>query len=981
MPGQPRRAGRRARRGRRSATQVSPDRRAVAQQPRQHRRPAARVRPPRARCRRLSTPSTSSRTDGGPGRRGGPARRRDLLASRSTSRTVRSGSSPPIAVPVCGSAAASAASAPPPDSITWTCSSSGPEPATRPRGARCGAAWCARCVGRRRPASVPPVGEVELERLAAPGGRAGRAGRCAAGCRWSRRPARSSVRGREPVGQRGQPGSVRRPRARSARRARVDRPGRGAQVAVARRGSRRPGVPPGGQHPPRTPGPSAARGAPRRRRAPPATAAERALPVRRYARPGQVDREVRGRRACPGRRGSRASSVVRRQMPQRCSWPGSRATRRRRAAGWPARGARRATGPAERSTTRPRTNAGQFLGERRELVDDDDQPRQVDVLGQIRDVGDPVRGEDRLAPGQLGGQRPQGPGGRLAVQVGDHADRVRQRGRLGEGGAALVVDQQERAAVRADGSGPGWRSRVCSSSDLPEPGRAGDQRVRARRGTGRPPPARRPSGPASARSRRRAGDHSPVTRSASSTRRPALGQVQQAHRAGQRASRRRPGRARPGRGRSGAADAGQPVDRGRRARSAAPRHRRTRRRPSPRRAGTTRRAATGSSASEVAAVRIEHPDVASRSRRTRGQAAVQWPVDDHDRPALRHRRPTRSAATPAAARGGRPGPSSADEQPGVGLGARGTGRADVHAGRAQVRQPAGPLPGRQYAAHRRAGADRGHPAGAARSAGRSPRRGRHRVYSRGPTTARPPSRRRSTTAGQVLGRVRLSGPVAVDADDAGPARARRPSRTVSCIGVAGRAAPEQVGAPARRGRRASRDRDGRTRRPGLAARTASASRASRLEHSPRVRGRLPAAAASSGPSVGEPGAHGDDRAEQGEEQERRRAEQPGHQHAADRGQGDGDPREPTRRRRRRWTGEGDLDARRPGDRGGAAGGAPDASRPIPGATLAPLCTGAARVSARRAQADDGPDGPGTGLRAQFRRRRGGCRWSSRGRRP
>ena len=81
----------------------------------------------------------------------------------------------------------------------------------------------------------------------------------------------------------------------------------------------------------------------------------------------------------------------------------------------------------------------------------------------------PCVGQDRLAAGQLGGQRAQGPGGRLAVEVGDQADGVRQRGGLGEGGAALVVDEQERAAVRRMVRAASPAIRVCSSSDLPEP--------------------------------------------------------------------------------------------------------------------------------------------------------------------------------------------------------------------------------------------------------------------------------------------------------------------------------------------------------------------------------------------------------------------------------------------------------------------------------------------------------------------------------
>src|SRR4051812_44599399 len=54
-----------------------------------------------------------------------------------------------------------------------------------------------------------------------------------------------------------------------------------------------------------------------------------------------------------------------------------------------------------------------------------------------------------LAPPQLGGERLQGPLGQVSVQVGDQADRVRQRRAALERRAALVVDQYERHLVRA----------------------------------------------------------------------------------------------------------------------------------------------------------------------------------------------------------------------------------------------------------------------------------------------------------------------------------------------------------------------------------------------------------------------------------------------------------------------------------------------------------------------------------------------------
>ena len=91
---------------------------------------------------------------------------------------------------------------------------------------------------------------------------------------------------------------------------------------------------------------------------------------------------------------------------------------------------------------------GQFLGQGGELVDHDDQPGELHLLREGGDVGDGMGRQDRLPAGELGAERPQGARGALAVEVGDQADGVRERGRLGEGGAALVVDEQERAPVR-----------------------------------------------------------------------------------------------------------------------------------------------------------------------------------------------------------------------------------------------------------------------------------------------------------------------------------------------------------------------------------------------------------------------------------------------------------------------------------------------------------------------------------------------------
>jgi hypothetical protein len=107
------------------ATQVSP----AAAPSRRSRSRSADPRPGSLSSRSVltaSTPSTRSRILGpSPGP---PPDRRPAIscASRSTSRTVRSASSPPTTVPPCGSRAASAPSAPAPASRTWTCRSPGP---------------------------------------------------------------------------------------------------------------------------------------------------------------------------------------------------------------------------------------------------------------------------------------------------------------------------------------------------------------------------------------------------------------------------------------------------------------------------------------------------------------------------------------------------------------------------------------------------------------------------------------------------------------------------------------------------------------------------------------------------------------------------------------------------------------------------------------------------------------------------------------
>ena len=82
-----------------------------------------------------------------------------------------------------------------------------------------------------------------------------------------------------------------------------------------------------------------------------------------------------------------------------------------------------------------------------------------------------------------------------------------------------------------------------------------------------------------------------------------------------------------------------------------------------------------------------------------------------------------------------------------------------------------------------------------------------------------------------------------------------------------------------------------------------------LEELEGVGGGVLPPAATARPAVGQPGAQGDDRAEQGEEQERRGVQEPGHEHARHGGKGDRHPGQLPSGRWRRRPGEGDLDLR------------------------------------------------------------------------
>ena len=118
-----------------------------------------------------------------------------------------------------------------------------------------------------------------------------------------------------------------------------------------------------------------------------------------------------------------------------------------------------------------------------ELVDDDHQPRHGlvarlhggDVVLNVLGVG--VL-ELMLTAPQLGAQRLQRPGRQVPVEVGDHADRVREARAVLEGGTALVVHEHEGHRLgriaHAQGGDEGLKQ-----LGLTRTGRAGHQGVRA----------------------------------------------------------------------------------------------------------------------------------------------------------------------------------------------------------------------------------------------------------------------------------------------------------------------------------------------------------------------------------------------------------------------------------------------------------------------------------------------------------------------
>src|SRR3954452_11623258 len=95
--------------------------------------------------------------------------------------------------------------------------------------------------------------------------------------------------------------------------------------------------------------------------------------------------------------------------------------------------------PSLRDSQQARYEPGQFLGQRRELVDDEHQSWQsAAARAEAAQVGRPFGGQQCFAPADLAVERREDAVRELIVEVGDEADRVRQVGTLGESRTALV---------------------------------------------------------------------------------------------------------------------------------------------------------------------------------------------------------------------------------------------------------------------------------------------------------------------------------------------------------------------------------------------------------------------------------------------------------------------------------------------------------------------------------------------------------------
>ena len=106
----------------------------------------------------------------------------------------------------------------------------------------------------------------------------------------------------------------------------------------------------------------------------------------------------------------------------------------------------------------PVDELGDLVDQGGELVNHDDEAGRgigVAAVFQLQQVFGPLLLQQPLPMVQLGVQGHQHPAHQMGVQIGDQAHRVGQLHAITEGGAALVVHEQERHPGRAVGNGQG----------------------------------------------------------------------------------------------------------------------------------------------------------------------------------------------------------------------------------------------------------------------------------------------------------------------------------------------------------------------------------------------------------------------------------------------------------------------------------------------------------------------------------------------
>ena len=123
--------------------------------------------------------------------------------------------------------------------------------------------------------------------------------------------------------------------------------------------------------------------------------------------------------------------------------------------------------------------AGEFLGERRELVDHHHQARQrvVDGAPVAREVVDTDGAQQTFSTAHLGVEADEHTLGEAVIEVGHHTNRVRQPGTGVERRASLVIDQDHRHVVGSRLHGE-RRDQCAQQFALARPGGACDQPVR-----------------------------------------------------------------------------------------------------------------------------------------------------------------------------------------------------------------------------------------------------------------------------------------------------------------------------------------------------------------------------------------------------------------------------------------------------------------------------------------------------------------------